>query len=147
MAITMALWFAAIAAVCSHYWGEPSAHRFIIKPYDNDGLVWKSHKWLAWTGATILLLLGLYGVRQWMRYGGAAVRIENNLVQGYFGAAPLQEIRDISLGRRKIGVRQAVVILTLRSGEEFNNPLWALAEPGPVVLERLQGALKNQRSA
>ena len=147
MTITMALLLAAIAAVYSHYWGEPSEHWFIIRPYDHGLLIWKSHKWLAWTAATLLLLLSLYGMRQWLRYGGAAVSIENGVVQGYFGTAPLHEIKDVSLGRRKLGVHQTVIILTLRNGEELTVPLWTLTEPGPVILARLQNVLKDQRSA
>lgn len=145
LAITLLLFFAAIALVCSQFWGDPPASWFISHPH-YDRSHWEWRKWIVWISATILLVLGLCGVRQWWRYGDAYVSIENGVVQGYFGAAPLEGIKDISLGYRKIGVRQAVILLTLRNGGELNIPLWALTESGPVILARLREAIQKSRA-
>jgi hypothetical protein len=146
IAVTLFLFFATIALVCSQFWGDPPTSWFISHPH-YDRSHWEWRKAVVWIGAAILLLLGLCGVRQWWRYGGAYVIIKNGVVQGYFGATPLQEIKDISLGYRKLGVRQRVILLTLRNGGELTIPLWALTEPGPVILARLQGAIQESRAS
>lgn len=144
--ILLLLCAAGLALLSWGYWGEPSARWFDAHPHD-DGTHWRWNQALTFIIGPILLLMPLYALRLWWRYGNDAVTVENGVLKGPSVELKLSEIQDISIGRPNGWDSPVSIILKLRDGSQSDFPVATLTEPGPVILARLQHALKRHRSA
>lgn len=146
LSILLILCAAGLALLFWSYWGEPSARWFDNHPYD-DGTGWRWRQGMVFIIGPVLVLLLLYSLRLWWRYGNDAVIVENGVLKGPYIELKLDEIEDMSIGRPNGWDSPVSIILKLRDGSHSDFPIATLTEPGPVILARLQDALKNHRGA
>lgn len=101
-------------------------------------------------GGPCLMVIVWAGVRQLIFHRGEMVWIEDGKViylDPRASATPLHEIETVTPGTTDNWPHNKAIILKQRTGEKTAIALWSLFEPEKLILERLQDALKNQRSA